>query len=136
MRLRKDRNPRYVLGLELAKTNNNLIKEVSDHLSELPEIKTEIKKLYNSNLKRTENLTDAYIRLSGRYWSLITRLENREARLNLVERQLKDYVPDHWLFQEDEEPNNTEEEEPEPVTLRTDKDQLEFDFGSFLETKH
>ena len=29
-----------------------------------------------------------------------------------------------------------EEEEPEPVTLRTDKDQLEFDFGSFLETKH
>ena len=59
-----------------------------------------------------------------------------EARLNLVERQLKDYVPDHWLFQEDEEPNNTEEEEPEPVTLRTDKDQLEFDFGSFLETKH
>ena len=52
MRLRKDRNPRYVLGLELAKTNNNLIKEVSDHLSELPEIKTEIKQLYNSNLKR------------------------------------------------------------------------------------
>ncbi len=59
MRLRKDRNPRYVLGLELAKTNNNLIKEVSDHLSELPEIKTEIKQSYNSNLKITENLTDA-----------------------------------------------------------------------------
>ena len=85
-------------------------------------------------MARNERLTDAYIKLSSRYWSMLNRLEAREARLDLVTRQLRNYVPDHWLFEEesagDAEEDNNSEPEPEPQ-------QMEFGFGEeFKTTKH
>ncbi len=102
---------------------------------DLADIKTDLKRLSKTIVARNDNLTDAYIRISGRYWNLLTRLEAREARLELVTTQLKNYVPDHWLFESESDEEDNTKEEPEP-TLRTDEHQMEFDFGSAFETKH
>ena len=84
-----------------------------------------------ARLRKQLGLTQAELsELSGINQSLINRLESREARLDLVTNQLKNYVPDHWLFEDeqtDSEDNTNEEPDPK---------QMEFDFGSGLETKH
>jgi len=136
-KIRKGRNPRYQTALDLAKTNNNILKKQLDHnfnnVVDLAAIKVDLQTLTNNTVARNERLTDAYIKLSSRYWSMLNRLEAREARLDLVTRQLKNYVSDHWLFEEesagDAEDNNSEPE-PEPQ-------QMEFGFGEeFKTTKH
>ena len=137
MKLRKNRNPRYQTALDLAETNNGLMKQQTDHnynsILELADIRTDLKKLTNNTLIRNEKLTDSYIKLSGRYWDMLNRLEAREARLDLVTQQLKNYVPDHWLFESDstgDAEDDNSEPEPEPQ-------QMEFDFGEeFKPTKH
>ena len=144
MRLRKDRNPRYQTALDLAETNNNLMKQQTDHnfktVLELADIGTDLKKLTNNTLIRNERLTDAYLKLSARYWDMLNKLTSRESRLDLVTQQLKNYVPDHWLFEEDsadDAEDNNSEPEPEPKSLRIDEHQMEFDFGEeFKITKH
>mgnify|MGYP003149269891 CR=1 FL=1 len=141
MKLRKNRNPRYQTALDLAKTNNNILKKQVDHnfnnIVDLAAIKVDLQTLTNNTVIRNERLTDAYLKLSARYWDMLNRLEARESRLDLVTQQLKNYVPDHFLFEEDStddaEDNNNE---PEPESLRTDKHQTEFDFGSEFKTKH
>ena len=136
MRLRKGRNPRYQTALDLAKTNNNILKKQLDHnfnnVVDLAAIKVDVQTLTNNTVARNERLTDAYIKLSSRYWSMLNRLEAREARLDLVTQQLKNYVPDHFLFEEDstdDAEDNSSEPEPDP--------QMGFDFGEeFNSTKH
>jgi len=136
MKLRKNRNPRYQTALGLAETNNGLMKQQTDHnfktVLELADIGTDLKKLTNNTLIRNEKLTDAYLKLSTRYWDMINRLEARESRLDLVTQQLKNYVPDHWLFEEDsagDAEDNSSKPEPDP--------QMGFDFGEeFKITKH
>ena len=134
IRVRKGRNPRYTEALNIASENNKLLKENANenfnNVVDLADIKSDLKRLSGRVVQRNENLTDAYLKLSSRYWDIINRLESREARLDLVTNQLKNYVPDHWLFeveQTDSEDNTNEEPEPK---------QMEFDFGSGLETKH
>jgi len=137
MKLRKDRNPRYQTALDLAETNNGLMKQQTDHnfktVLELADMGTDLKKLTNNTLIRNERLTDAYIKLSSRYWSMLNKLEARESRLDLVTQQLKNYVPNHWLFEDDstgDAEDDNSEPEPEPQ-------QMEFDFGEeFKPTKH
>ncbi len=137
MKLRKDRNPRYQTALDLAETNNGLMKQQTDHnfktVLELADMGTDLKKLTNNTLIRNERLTDAYLKLSSRYWSMLNRLEARESRLDLVTQQLKNYVPNHWLFEDDstgDAEDDNSEPEPEPQ-------QMEFDFGEeFKPTKH
>ena len=137
MRLRKDRNPRYQTALDLAETNNNLMKQQTDHnfktVLELADIGTDLKKLTNNTLIRNERLTDAYLKLSARYWDMLNKLTSRESRLDLVTQQLKNYVPDHWLFEEEDSATGAEDNnsEPEPDP------QMGFDFGDeFKLTKH
>ncbi|MBC8298363.1 MAG: hypothetical protein H8E55_21555 [Pelagibacterales bacterium] len=136
-KIRKGRNPRYQTALDLAQTNNNLLKKQIDHnfnnVVDLAAIKVDVQTLTNNTVARNERLTDAYIKLSSRYWSMLNRLEAREARLDLVTRQLRNYVPDHWLFEEesagDAEEDNSSEPEPDP--------QMGFNFGEeFKITKH
>tara|TARA_R100001086_G_scaffold236568_2_gene160059 strand:- start:3894 stop:4307 length:414 start_codon:yes stop_codon:yes gene_type:complete len=137
MKLRKDRNPRYQTALDLAETNNNLMKQQTDHnfktVLELADIGTDLKKLTNNTLIRNERLTDAYLKLSARYWDMLNKLTSRESRLDLVTQQLKNYVPDHWLFEEEDSATGAEDNnsEPEPDP------QMGFDFGDeFKLTKH
>ena len=136
MKLRKDRNPRYQTALDLAETKYKLMKQQTDHnfktVLELADIGTDLKKLTNQTLIRNERLVDAYLRLSARYWDMVNRLASRESRLDLVTQQLKNYVPDHWLFEEDsadDAEDNKEEPDPEPR-------QPEFDFWGGIPTKH
>ena len=137
MKLRKDRNPRYQTALDLAETNNDLMKQQTDHnfqtVLELADIGTDLKKLTNNTLIRNERLTDAYLKLSARYWDMLNKLTSRESRLDLVTQQLKNYVPDHWLFEEEDSATGAEDNnsEPEPDP------QMGFDFGDeFKLTKH
>ena len=134
IRVRKGRNPRYTEALNIASENNKLLKKQVDHnfnnVVDFAAIKLDLKTLLNNTTTRNEKLTDAYLKLSARYWDMINRLASRETRLDLVTQQLKNYVPDHWLFEDeqtDSEDNTNEEPEPK---------QMEFDFGSGLETKH
>ena len=140
MKLRKDRNPRYQTALDLAQTNNNLLKKQVDHnfnnVVDFAAIKLDLKTLLNNTTTRNEKLTDAYLKLSARYWDMINRLASRETRLDLVTQQLKNYVPDHCLFEDESDAeDNSSEPEPEPESLRTDEHQTEFDFGEEFKTK-
>jgi hypothetical protein len=125
MKLRKGRNPRYQTALDLAQTNNNILKKQLDHnFSNVVDL---------AAIKVNEKLTDAYLKLSSRYWDMINRLASRETRLDLVTQQLKNYVPDHWLFEEEDSTTGAEDNnsEPEPDP------QMGFDFGDeFKLTKH
>tara|TARA_B110001454_G_C12621068_1_gene392864 strand:+ start:545 stop:958 length:414 start_codon:yes stop_codon:yes gene_type:complete len=137
MKLRKNRNPRYQTALDLAETNNSILKKQVDHnfnnIVDLAAIKVDVQTLTNNTVARSERLTDAYIKLSSRYWSMLNKLEARESRLDLVTQQLKNYVPNHWLFEDDstgDAEDDNSEPEPEPQ-------QMEFDFGEeFKPTKH
>jgi len=68
--------------------------------------------------------------MSGRYSDMVNILSRREDRIDLLERELKNYVPDHYLFEddaaEDETEDNTDEPEPE---------QQEFDFGQIIKRR-
>jgi|TARA_Y100000294_G_scaffold172333_1_gene186895 hypothetical protein len=137
MKLRKGRNPRYQTALDLAQTNNNILKKQLDHnfnnVVDLAAIKVDLQTLSNNTVRRNEKLTDAYLKLSSRYWDMINRLASRETRLDLVTQQLKNYVPDHWLFEEEDSTTGAEDNnsEPEPDP------QMGFDFGDeFKLTKH
>ena len=137
MKLRKNRNPRYQIALDLAETNNGLMKQQTDHnyntVLELADIRTDLKRLTNNTSIRNEKLTDAYLKLSSQYWGLLNKLENREARLDLVTQQLKNSVPDHWLFGDEDSAADAEENSSEPKP----DPQLGFDFGEeFKITKH
>ena len=136
MKLRKNRNHRYQTALDLAKTNNNILKKQIDHnfnnVVDLAAIKSDLLTLTTNTSRRNENLTDAYLKLSARYWDMLNKLTSRETRLDLVTQQLKNYVPDHWLFEEDsadDAEDNKEEPDPEPR-------QPEFDFWGGIPTKH
>ena len=137
IRVRKGRNPRYIEALNLGYANNKLLKENANenfnNVVDLAAIKVDLKTLTNNTTIRNEKLTDAYLKLSARYWDMINRLEAREARLDLVTQQLRNYVPNHWMFEDEDSTtdaeDNSSEPEPEP--------QMEFDFGKeFKITKH
>ena len=137
MKLRKNRNPRYQTALDLAETNNSILKKQVDHnfnnIVDLAAIKVDVQTLTNNTVARSERLTDAYIKLSSRYWSMLNKLEARESRLDLVTQQLKNYVPNHWLF-EDDSTGDAEDDNPEP---EPEPQQMGFDFGEeFKPTKH
>ena len=74
-KIRKNRNPRYTEALNLAEENNSLLKDnnfqnvlaVSNLESEVTRIKTQLTKLASNVFPRNERLTDAYLKMSGRY---------------------------------------------------------------------
>ena len=108
-----------------------LASECPNYLSPT-DIKSDLLTLTTNTSRRNEKLTDAYLKLSARYWDMLNKLTSRETRLDLVTQQLKNYVPDHWLFEEDsagDAEDNSSEPEPDP--------QMGFDFGDeFNSTKH
>ena len=138
---RNNRNPRYQEALNLAEENNKKLEKQIDHNfqtvlnladidSEITRVNQNIKKIALNVLPRNERLTDAYIKLSGRYSDMVNILSRREDRIDLLEKELKNYAPNHWLFSDDDLEDNAaddaaaaeEEDEPEP-------EQAEFNFG-------
>ena len=140
-KIRNNRNPRYQEALNLAEENNKKLEKQIDHnyqtVLNLADIDSEVSRL-NKNIKnialnvlpRNERLTDAYIKMSGRYSDMVNVLSSREGRIDLLEKELKNYVPDHWLFAEDDSEDNAAEAEDEP-----EPEQQEFDFGEVVKRR-
>ena len=138
-KIRNNRNPRYQEALNLAEENNQLLKDnnfqnvlaVSNLESEVTRMKNYLERIAGNIIPRNERLTDAYLKLTCRYTDMVGLLRTREDRLDLLERELRNCNPDHWLFAEEDSEDNADaaEEEPEPESK-----QLEFDFGpEFME---
>ena len=140
-KIRNNRNPRYQEALNLAEENNALAKKQTEHNfqnilnlsnidSEITRIGFNIKKLALNVVPRNERLTDAYIKMSGRYSDIVNILSRREDRIDLLVRELKNYVPDHYLFADD-----AAEDEPEDNTDEPEPEQQEFDFGEIIKRR-
>lgn len=126
-KIRKGRNPRFQRAINLAKDTHDLVKaEViagyNTH-KKLKDIDEKVSSLNDQLVPRNGRLTDAYLKLSHRYWGMLNTLEARNSRVELLEKELRDYVPDHWLFAEEE----TDDEED---NVSEDPDQLENDFDT------
>ena len=140
-KIRNNRNPRYQEALNLAEENNEKLEKQIDHNyqtvlsladtnSEITRLNQNVKKIALNVLPRNERLTDAYIKLGGRYSDMVNILSRREDRIDLLEKELKNYVPDHWLFAEDDSEDNAAEAEDEP-----EPEQQEFDFGEVIKRR-
>ena len=140
-KIRNNRNPRYQEALNLAEENNEKLEKQIDHnyqtVLSLADTNSEITRL-NKNFKnialnvlpRNERLTDAYIKLTGRYSDMVNVLSRREDRLDLLEKELRNYAPDHWIFANDDSEDNAAEAEDEP-----EPEQQEFDFGEVVKRR-
>ena len=140
-KIRNNRNPRYQEALNLAEENNEKLEKQIDHNyqtvlsladtnSEITRLNQNVKKIALNVLPRNERLTDAYIKLSGRYSDMVNVLSRREDRIDLLEKELKNYVPEHWLFADDDSEDNAAEAEDEP-----EPEQQEFDFGEVVKRR-
>ena len=117
------KNKNKLNGTEsLAKTNNNLIKQISEHLFEVRKEVREDNRIkyrllwskYDSVLLRCLKVTDMFCMQVA---------DNKILReLNhYLKSELRNYVPEHHMFQE----NNNQEETDVP---NTEEKQLSFDF--------
>ncbi len=142
-KIRNGRNPRYQEALNLAEENNVLAEKQTDHNfqtvlnlanidSEIARMGGNLKKLVNNVIPRNERLTDAYIKLAGRYSDMVNLVRTREDKIELLEKELKNYCPEHWLFAEEDSEDNAEEAEDEP---EPEPEQQEFDFGEVIKRR-
>tara|TARA_B100000795_G_C22724194_1_gene408733 strand:- start:699 stop:1139 length:441 start_codon:yes stop_codon:yes gene_type:complete len=142
-KIRNNRNPRYQESLNLAEENNVLAEKQTEHNyqtvlnlasidSEVARIRSNVKNLVESIIPRNYTITDAYIKLAGRYSDMVNLLRTREDRLDLLERELKNCDPDHWLIAEEDSEDNAEEAEDEP---EPEPEQQEFDFGEVIKRR-
>jgi len=140
-KIRNNRNPRYQESLNLAEENNVLAEKQTEHNyqtvlnlanidSSVTRIAANLNKLVESIIPRNYTVTDAYIKLAGRYSEMVNLVRTREDRIDLLERELKNYVPEHWLFADDAADEDDEEDEPEP-----EPEQQEFDFGEIIKRR-
>jgi len=140
-KIRNNRNPRYQESLNLAEENNVLAEKQTEHNyqtvlnlanidSSVTRITANLNKLVESIIPRNYTVTDAYIKLAGRYSEMVNLVRTREDRIDLLERELKNYVPEHWLFADDAADEDDEEDEPEP-----EPEQQEFDFGEIIKRR-
>ena len=120
-KIRKGRNPRYQRAINLAEETHDLVKaEVVAGFNthkKLKSIDEKVSSLHDQLIPRNGRLTDAYLILSHKYWGVLNTVEARNSRVELLEKELRDYVPDHWLFAEEE----TDDEED---NVSEDIDQL------------
>jgi len=140
-KIRNNRNPRYQESLNLAEENNVLAEKQTEHNyqtvlnlanidSSVTRITANLNKSVESIIPRNYTVTDAYIKLAGRYSEMVNLVRTREDRIDLLERELKNYVPEHWLFADDAADEDDEEDEPEP-----EPEQQEFDFGEIIKRR-
>ena len=98
-KIRNNRNPRYQESLNLAEENNVLAEKQTEHNyqtvlnlasidSEVARIRSNVKNLVESIIPRNYTITDAYIKLAGRYSDMVNLLRTREDRLDLLELSL------------------------------------------------
>ena len=111
----------------LAQTNNNLLKQVAEHLAELrKQVREDNRIKYKLVWRKNESLLIRVLKLTDLFCMQVADNKILRAKNEYLLKELRNYVPEHHMFQE----NNKTEEVDESEDSEEDSKQLEFDFGN------
>ena len=106
----------------LAQTNNNLLKQVAEHLSELrKQVREDNRIKYKLVWRKNESLLIRVLKLTDLFCMQVADNKILRELNHYLKSELRNYVPEHHMFQE----NNNQEETDGPST---EEKQLSFDF--------
>ena len=121
------------------KTNNNLLKQVSEHLLEIrKQIKDDNQIKYRLVWRKYDDVLWKHLKMTDMFCMQVADNKILRRENKYLERELRNYVPEHYMFQEDNEGTKTTDADEEEKT-EEDGRQLKFDFDnviSFDDTKH
>ena len=106
----------------LAQTNNNLLKQVAEHLAELrKQVREDNRIKYKLVWLKNESLLIRVLKLTDLFCMQVADNKILRELNHYLKSELRNYVPEHHMFQE----NNNQEETDVP---NTEEKQLSFDF--------
>jgi hypothetical protein len=106
----------------LAQTNNNLLKQVAEHLAELrKQVREDNRIKYKLVWRKNESLLIRVLKLTDLFCMQVADNKILRELNHYLKSELRNYVPEHHMFQE----NNNQEETDGP---NTEEKQLSFDF--------
>ena len=106
----------------LAQTNNNLLKQVAEHLAELrKQVREDNRIKYKLVWRKNESLLIRVLKLTDLFCMQVADNKILRELNHYLKSELRNYVPEHHMFQE----NNNQEETDVPDT---EEKQLSFDF--------
>lgn len=108
------------------KTNNNLLKQVSEHLLEIrKQIKDDNQIKYRLVWRKYDDVLWKHLKMTDMFCMQVA--DNKILRkLNeYLKKELRNYVPEHHLFMED---NKSEEPDVSDDEVKEESKQMEFDF--------
>ena len=106
----------------LAQINNNLLKQVAEHLAELRKQVWEDNRIkYKLVWRKNESLLIRVLKLTDLFCMQVADNKILRELNHYLKSELRNYVPEHHMFQE----NNNQEETDGPST---EEKQLSFDF--------
>ena len=106
----------------LAQINNNLLKQVAEHLAELrKQVREDNRIKYKLVWRKNESLLIRVLKLTDLFCMQVADNKILRELNHYLKSELRNYVPEHHMFQE----NNNQEETDVP---NTEEKQLSFDF--------
>ena len=122
------KNKNKLNGTEsLAKTNNNLIKQISEHLFEVrKEVREDNRIKYRLLWSKYDSVLLRCLKVTDMFCMQVADNKILRAKNEYLLKELRNYVPELHMFQE----NNKTEEVDESEDSEEDSKQLEFDFGN------
>ena len=106
----------------LSQTNNNLLKQVAEHLAELrKQVREDNRIKYKLVWRKNESLLIRVLKLTDLFCMQVADNKILRELNHYLKSELRNYVPEHHMFQE----NNNQEETDGP---NTEEKQLSFDF--------
>ena len=106
----------------LAQINNNLLKQVAEHLAELrKQVREDNRIKYKLVWRKNESLLIRVLKLTDLFCMQVADNKILRELNHYLKSELRNYVPEHHMFQE----NNNQEETDGP---NTEEKQLSFDF--------
>ena len=106
----------------LAQTNNNLLKQVAEHLAELrKQVREDNRIKYKLVWRKNESLLIRVLKLTDLFCMQVADNKILRELNHYLKSELRNYIPEHHMFQE----NNNQEETDVP---NTEEKQLSFDF--------
>ena len=106
----------------LAQTNNKLLKQVAEHLAELrKQVREDNRIKYKLVWRKNESLLIRVLKLTDLFCMQVADNKILRELNHYLKSELRNYVPEHHMFQE----NNNQEETDVP---NTEEKQLSFDF--------
>ena len=123
----------------LAKTNNNLLKQVAEHLVEIRKQNKEDNQIkYRLVWRKYDDVLWKHLKMTDMFCMQVADNKILRRENKYLERELRNYVPEHYMFQEDNEGTTTTDAGEEKKT-EEDGRQLKFDFDNVIscdDTKH